>query len=51
MLIGAISIDHLQNHFLPGSIGATKEMHYYITPSTTQPGYTTVIQVACVDFR
>ncbi|CAF3752259.1 unnamed protein product [Adineta steineri] len=50
MLIGAISIDHLQNHFLPGSIGITKDMHYYITPSTTQPGYTTVTQVACVDF-
>ncbi|CAF1630426.1 unnamed protein product [Rotaria magnacalcarata] len=50
MLISAVSIDHLQNHFLPGSIGVTKDMHYYITPSTTQPGYTTVIQVASVDF-
>ncbi|CAF0914319.1 unnamed protein product [Rotaria sp. Silwood1] len=50
MLISAVSIDHLQNHFLPGSIGITKDMHYYITPSTTQPGYTTVIQVACIDF-
>lgn len=51
MLISAVSIDHLQNHFLPGSIGISKDMHYYITPSTTQPGYTTVTQVACVDFR
>jgi hypothetical protein len=51
MLISAVSIDHLQNHFLPGSIGITKDMHYYVTPSTTQPGYTTVTQVACVDFR
>ena len=51
MLIGAVSIDHLQNHFLPGSIGVTKDMHYYITPSATQPGHTTVTQVACVDFR
>ncbi|CAF0822484.1 unnamed protein product [Rotaria sordida] len=50
MLISSVSIDHLQNHFLPGSIGITKDMHYYITPSTTQPGYTTVIQIACVDF-
>nr|ACD37564.1 START domain containing protein [Adineta vaga] len=50
MLISAVSIDHLQNHFLPGSIGITKDMHYYITPSTTQPGHTTVTQVACVDF-
>jgi len=50
MLISAVSIDHLQNHFLPGSIGITKDMHYYITPSTTQPGYTRVTQVACVDF-
>lgn len=51
MLISAISIDHLQNHFLPGSIGQTHEMHYYLAPSTSQPGYTTVTQIACVDFR
>ena len=51
MVISAVSIDHLQNHFLPGSIGITKDMHYYLTPSTTQPGYTTVIQLASIDFR
>jgi len=51
MLISAVSIDHLQNHFLPGSIGNTKDMHYYITPSTTQPGHVTVTQIASVDFR
>nr|ACD37592.1 START domain containing protein [Philodina roseola] len=50
MLISAISIDHLQNHFLPGSIGQTHEMHYYLAPSSSQPGYTTVTQIACVDF-
>ncbi|UJR16046.1 hypothetical protein I4U23_002960 [Adineta vaga] len=50
MLISAISIDHLQNHFLPGSMGITYKMHYYITPSPTQPGRTTVTQIACVDF-
>jgi hypothetical protein len=51
MLISAVSIDHLQNHFLPGSIGITHDMHYYITPSATHPGYTTVTHVACVDYR
>ncbi len=50
MLISALSIDHLQNHFLPGSIGITYDMHYYIKPSTTQSGCTTVTQVACVDY-
>jgi hypothetical protein len=50
MLINAVSIDHLQNHFLPGSIGITYDMHYYIKPSTTQPDCTTVTQVACVDY-
>ncbi|CAF1318269.1 unnamed protein product [Adineta ricciae] len=50
MLISAVSIDHLQNHFLPGSMGVTYNMHYYITPSLTQPGHTTVTQIACVDF-
>ncbi|CAF1315341.1 unnamed protein product [Adineta ricciae] len=50
MLISAVSIDHLQNHFLPGSMGVTYNMHYYITPSPTQPGHTTVTQIACVDF-
>jgi hypothetical protein len=51
ILISAISIDHLQNHFLPGSIGLTYQMHYYITSSHTHSGYTTVTQMACVDFR
>ncbi|CAF0777498.1 unnamed protein product [Rotaria sordida] len=50
ILISAISIDHLQNHFLPGSIGVTYNMHYYLKPSTIQPGNTTVTQVACVDY-
>ncbi|CAF4540880.1 unnamed protein product [Rotaria sp. Silwood1] len=50
ILISAVSIDHLQNHFLPGSIGVTYDMHYYIKPSTTRPGHTTVTQVACVDY-
>jgi len=51
MLISAVSIDHLQNHFLPGSMGITYNMHYYITPSTTEPDRTTVTQIACVDYR
>ncbi|CAF3726833.1 unnamed protein product [Adineta steineri] len=50
MLISAVSIDHLQNHFLPGSMGSTYNMHYYITPSSVQPGRTTVTQIACVDY-
>ena len=51
MLISAVSIDHLQNHFLPGTIGITHDMHYYVTPSATQTGSTTVTQVASVDYR
>ncbi len=51
MLISSVSIDHLQNHFLPGSIGITYDMHYYLTPSATKPDHTTVIQIACVDYR
>jgi hypothetical protein len=51
MLISAISIDHLQNHFLPGTIGITHDMHYYVTPSATHTGSTTVTQVASVDYR
>lgn len=51
MLITSTSIDHLQNHFLPGSIGLTHQMHYYVSPSSTQSSHTTVTQVACVDYR
>ncbi len=51
ILISSVSIDHLQNHFLPGSIGITHDMHYYITQSTTHPGHTIVTQIASVDYR
>ncbi|CAF1042968.1 unnamed protein product, partial [Didymodactylos carnosus] len=49
ILISSISIDHLQNHFLPGSIGITHNSYFYLTPSTTQAGCTKVIHVASVD--
>lgn len=51
IIIGAASIDHLQNHFLPGSIGINHHMHYYIKPSNTRSAHTTVTQIACVDYR
>jgi hypothetical protein len=51
ILINSISIDHIQNHFLPGNTGITYDMYYYLTPSTTDPMNTTITQIACVDYR
>ncbi|CAM4919413.1 unnamed protein product [Rotaria socialis] len=50
IIVGALSIDHLQNHFLPGGIGINYHKHYYIKPSSVHPNHTTVTQITCVDF-
>ena len=51
VLISSTSIDHLQNHFLPGSVGLTSEMSYYLIPSPNNPANTIITQFACVDYR
>ncbi|CAF1012171.1 unnamed protein product [Rotaria magnacalcarata] len=50
IIVGVLSIDHLQNHFLPGGIGINYHKHYYIKPSNVHPNHTTVTQITCVDF-
>ena len=51
MLISSVSIDHLQNHFLPGTIGSTSQMFFYVTPSANHPDATCVTQLVSIDFR
>lgn len=51
LLINSTSIDHLQNHFLPGNVGLTCEMSYYLTPSPNNSAHTIITQLACVDYR
>lgn len=51
IVISSLSIDHSQNHFLPGIVGITYDMHYYITPSTHHSDQITVTQIASVDYR
>nr|ACF75508.1 START domain containing protein [Philodina roseola] len=50
VLISSTSIDHLQNHFLPGTIGLTNQMFFYVTPSSSHPDSTIVTQLVSVDF-
>lgn len=50
IVISSLSIDHSQNHFLPGIVGLTYDMHYYITPTLHHPDHITVIQIASVDY-